>query len=99
MGVKRPEMGSKWRFLGESATLVITAQLLFQDTVRSKVASNESQERNSRNSIHYSNLRQNRSSPNFCRKRKTFMDWSPRSRTSNPRSRSPAVIPQPVDYG
>ena len=29
----------------------------------------------------------------------TFMDWSPRSRTSNPRSRSPAVIPQPVDYG
>ena len=30
---------------------------------------------------------------------RTFMDWSPRSRTSNPRSRSPAVIPQPVDYG
>ena len=28
-----------------------------------------------------------------------IMDWSPRSRTSNPRSRSPAVIPQPVDYG
>ena len=29
----------------------------------------------------------------------TIMDWSPRSRTSNPRSRSPAVIPRHLDYG
>ena|SRR5208283_5036600 len=29
----------------------------------------------------------------------TIMDWSPRSRTSNPRSRSPAAIARPVDYG
>src|SRR5208337_855154 len=99
MGVKRPEMGSKWRFFGESATWIITAQLLFQDTVKSKVASHESRERNSRKSIPYSNLRRQLSPQNFCRNRKTFMDWSPRSRTSNPRSRSPAVIPQPVDYG
>ena len=27
------------------------------------------------------------------------MDWSPRSRTSNPRSRSPAVIPRVLDHG
>ena len=33
------------------------------------------------------------------RGRKSIMDWSPRSRTSNPRSRSPAVIPRHLDYG
>ena len=57
MGVKRPEMGSKWRFFGESATWLITAQLLSQDTVKSKVASHESQERNRRKFIPYINLR------------------------------------------
>src|SRR5271166_3153635 len=31
--------------------------------------------------------------------RSTIMDWSPRSRTSNPRSRSPAVIPRHLDSG
>jgi len=71
MGVKRPEMGSKWRFLGESATWIITAQLLFQDIVKSKVASHESPEGNSRTSIPYTNLRRKLSSQNFCRNRKT----------------------------
>src|SRR5208337_5106275 len=68
MGVKRPEMGSKWRLLGESATWLITAQLLFRQVIRSRVASDESQERNGRKSYFYIKLRRKPSSPNFCRK-------------------------------
>src|SRR5271166_366051 len=68
MGVKRPEMGSKWRFIGESATWLITAQLLFQHAAKSRVALNESQHRNSRKSIYYSNLSRKLSAPNFCQK-------------------------------
>src|SRR5271157_4904600 len=68
MGVKRPEIGSKWRFFGESATWLITAQLLFKYAIRSRVASDESQERNERKSHFYIKLRRKPSSPNFCRK-------------------------------
>ncbi len=67
-GVKRPEMGSKWRLLGESATWLITAQLLFKYAIRSRVASDESLERNGRKSHFYIKLRRKPSSPNFCRK-------------------------------
>src|SRR5271165_5360304 len=68
MGVKRPEMGSKWRLLVESATSLITAQLLFRQAIRSRVASDESLERNGRKSHFYIKLRRKPSSPNFCRK-------------------------------
>src|SRR5271157_472896 len=72
MGVKRPEMGSKWRFFGESATWLITAQPLFRQAIRSRVASrvasDESQERNGRKFHFYIKLRRKPSSPNFCRK-------------------------------
>src|SRR5271166_2834315 len=68
MGVKRPEMGSKWRLLGESATWLITAQLLFRQAIRSRVASDESLERNGRKSNFYIKLRRKPSSPYFCRK-------------------------------
>ncbi len=68
MGVKRPEMVSKWRLLGESATWLITAQLLFRQAIRSRVASDESLERNGRKSNFYIKLRRKPSSPNFCRK-------------------------------
>src|SRR5208282_250512 len=59
----------------------------------------EALRRNRRKLLLSINLRRKPGSPNFCRKRKTIMDWSPRSRTSNPRSRSPAVIPRHLDYG
>ena len=39
MGIKRPETGSKRRFLGEYATWPITAQLPFENRVMSRVAS------------------------------------------------------------
>src|SRR5208337_3655517 len=68
MGVKRPEEGSKWRFFGEYVTWTISAQLKLQYTVRPKVASHESQERNRRNFSLISNLRRKPSSPNFCQK-------------------------------
>src|SRR5271157_5911155 len=68
MGVKLPELGSKWRLLGEYATWVITAQLLCYNTVTSKVASNETQERNGHKSFPYSILCRTLSSPNFCKK-------------------------------
>ena len=38
-------------------------------------------------------------SPMTTIQNETIMDWSPRSRTSNPRSRSPAVIPRHLDSG
>src|SRR5271157_830899 len=63
MGVKRPEMGSKWRFFGESATWLITAQLLFKYAIRSRVASDESLERNGCKSHFYIELRRKPSSP------------------------------------
>jgi hypothetical protein len=65
MGVKRPEKGSKRRFLGECATWPITAQLLVQNTVMSRVAVHPSQERNRRNLIEHINLRRKHGSPNF----------------------------------
>ena len=61
-------MGSKWRLLGESATWLITAQLLFRQAIRSRVASDESLEINGRKSHFYIKLRRKPSSPNFCRK-------------------------------
>jgi hypothetical protein len=67
-GVKRPEMGSKWRFFRRLATWVITVQLLFQDLVKSKVASHDPQERNRRKLLLHIDLLRKRSSPNFCRK-------------------------------
>ena len=82
--------------------------------VMSRVAVHESSEKNGRKSGIHFNLRKNLYAPNFSRNPNvyglesakpdlqstlTFMDWSPRSRTSNPRSRSPGVIPRPVDYG
>ncbi len=57
MGVKRPEMGSKRRFLGEYATWPITAQPLFENTVMSRVTVHPSPERNRRNLIEHINLR------------------------------------------
>ena len=71
MGVKRPEMESKRRFFRRLATWVITAQPLFQDTVKSKIASLEPQEKNRRNLLLNMNLLRKRSSPNFWRNRKT----------------------------
>src|SRR5271157_5600260 len=68
MGRKCPETGSKRRFLEEYATWPITAQLLFRQVIRSRVASDESLERNGRKSHFYIKLRRNPSSPNFCRK-------------------------------
>src|SRR5208283_2478674 len=68
MGVKRPEMGSKWRFFGESATWLITAQLIFKQAIRSRVASDERPERNGRKFHSYIKLRRKPSAPNFCRK-------------------------------
>ena len=62
-------MRSKRRFFRESATWLISAQLLFQNTVRSKVASHESQERNRRKLITYINLRRKLGSKNFCQNR------------------------------
>src|SRR5208337_640704 len=71
MGVKRPEMGPTRRLFRRLATWVITAQLLFQDTVKSKVASHEPQERNRRKFQLHINLIRKRSSPDFCRNLKT----------------------------
>ena len=42
LGVKRPETGSTRRFLREHATWPITAQLLFENTVMSRVAVHQS---------------------------------------------------------
>src|SRR5271157_302505 len=71
MGVKRPEMGSKRRFLGKFATWVIAAQLLVRTIFMSRVAFHESQARIRRKFRIHINLRRNHGSPNFCRKRKT----------------------------
>ena len=57
MGVKRPKTGSKRRFLEEYATWPITAQLLFQNRVMSRIAAPPSPERNRRNLIENINLR------------------------------------------
>src|SRR5271166_5175980 len=76
MGVKRPETGSKRRFLGEYATRPITAQLLFENRVMSRVAVHPSPERNRCNLIEHINLRRKHGAPNsgthpanvaFCR--------------------------------
>src|SRR5271166_4486440 len=76
MGVKRPETGSKRRFLGEYATWPITAQLLFENRVMSRVAVHPSPERNRCNLIEHINLRRKHGAPNsgthpanvaFCR--------------------------------
>ncbi len=64
MGVKRPETGSKRRFLGEYATWPITAQLLFQNTVMSRVAVHPSPEMNRRNLIEHINLRRKHGAAN-----------------------------------
>ena len=64
MGVKRPETDSKKRFLGEYATWPITAQLLFQNTVMSRVAVHLSQEGNRRNLVEHINLRRKHGEPN-----------------------------------
>jgi hypothetical protein len=64
MGVKRPETGSKRRFLEEYATWPITAQLLFQHMVMSRVAVHPSPERNRRNLIEHINLRRKHGVPN-----------------------------------
>ena len=64
MGVKRPETGSKGRFLGEHATWPITAQLLLQNTVMSRVPVHPSPERNRRNLIEHINLRRKHDAPN-----------------------------------
>src|SRR5271157_3301407 len=64
MGVKRPETGSKRRFLGEYATWPITAQLLYWNTVMSRVAVHLSQEGNRRNLIEHINLRRKHGAPN-----------------------------------
>src|SRR5271157_22114 len=68
MGVKRPEMGSKRRFLGEFATWVITAQLLLRTIFMSRVAFHESQARIRRKFRIRINLRRKHGSPNFCKK-------------------------------
>ena len=34
----------------------------------------------------------------MIRRTRMKMDWSPRSRTSNPRSRSPAAVRRSLDY-
>ena len=57
MGVKRPKTGSKRRFLEEYATWPITAQLLFQNRVMSRIAVHPSPDRNRRNLIEHINLR------------------------------------------
>ena len=64
MGVKRPETGSKRRFLGEYATWPITAQLLFQNRVMSRVAVHPSPERNRCNLIEHINLRRKHDAAN-----------------------------------
>ena len=71
MGVKRPEMGPKRRFLGEFATWVITAQLLLRTIFMSRIAFHERQARIRRKFRIHINLRRKHGSPNFCRKRKT----------------------------
>ena len=71
MGVKRPETGSKRRFLGEYATWPITAQLLFENRVMSRVAVHPSPERNRRNLIEHINLRRKHGAANFGKSRKT----------------------------
>src|SRR5271157_4301315 len=65
IGVKHPEMGSKRRSFRSLATWVITAQLLFENTVKSRVASHEPHERNRPKSQLHINLIRKRSSPNF----------------------------------
>src|SRR5271157_1841255 len=64
MGVKRPETGSKRRFLGEYATWPMTAQLLYWNTVLSRVAVHPSPERNRRNLIKHINLRRKHGAAN-----------------------------------
>src|SRR5208282_3383487 len=63
---KTPRNGvEKRRFLGESATWLITAQLLFETTFMSRVAFHESQARNRRKFRIHINLRRKHGSPNF----------------------------------
>ena len=64
MGVKRPETGSKRRFLEEYATWPITAQLLIQHTVMSRIAVHPSPQRNRRNLIKHINLRRKHGAAN-----------------------------------
>ena len=71
MGVKRPETGSKRRFLGEYATWPITAQLLFQNTVMSRVAVHPSPDMNRSNLIEHINLRRKHGAANSGKSRKT----------------------------
>src|SRR5271157_6048829 len=71
MGVKRPETGSKRRFLGEYATWPITAQLLYWNTVMSRVAVHPSPERNRRNLIEHINLRRKHGAANSGTKPET----------------------------
>jgi hypothetical protein len=64
MGEKCPETGSKRRFLEEYATWPITAQLLFQNRVMSRIAVHPSPERNRRNLIEHINLRRKHDAAN-----------------------------------
>jgi hypothetical protein len=64
MGVKCPETGSKRRFLEEYATWPITAQLLFQNKVMSRIAVRPSPQRNRRNLIEHINLQRKHGAPN-----------------------------------
>ena len=71
MGVKRPETGSKRRFLEKYATWPITAQLLFQNRVMSRIAVHPSPERNTRNLIEHINLRRKHGAANSGTKPET----------------------------
>ncbi len=64
IGVKCPETASKRRFLEEYATWPITAQLLFQNKVMSRIAVRPSPERNRRNLIEHIHLQRNHGAPN-----------------------------------
>ena len=66
--VKRPDKGSKRRFLAEYATWLMTAQLLLETRFMTRVAFQESQARNRRKLRIHINLRRKSSSPSFSKK-------------------------------
>src|SRR5271157_2069842 len=68
MGAKTPRKGVEKGGFSKSTTSIISAQLLYQHTVRPTVASHVSEERNRRKLILNINLRRKLSSPNFCQK-------------------------------